>query len=593
MTIRGFGPPLRAAAAEAKAVLVELAAERFGVPKETLRTDRGIISDHRNQNKVTYAALAQGQKILRRLGAEAILEKPTEFTIVGKSVPRSDSIEKVTGKALFAGDLKEPGMLYARILRPPAHGASLSAVDVSGARLVEGTQVVQEEDLVAVLNELPERADLALESVKARFDKPSSPVDDKTIFDHLLDNAPEGEVIAEGGNLETGRKLAEHVHEATYRASYVAHAAIETHTALAKIDGDRVTVWASTQSPFPLRDSTASMLGVPSENVRVITPFVGGGFGGKDDSWEQGLEAVRLAKLTGRPVQVMWSRAEEFFLDHFRPAAVLKIRAGASVSGQLTFWDYHTYFAGETGAEHFYDIPHHKTVVYGARWGRSEHPFTTGPWRAPGNNQNTFGGESHIDVLAARLGMDPLEFRLKNLKDPKMKRVLETAAKKFGWSSAKSPSGRGYGIACGIRSGTYVAHFAEVEVDKDSGGVRVRRVVCAQDMGACINPAAAVQQMEGCIIMGLGYSLSEEIRFKNGEILDSGFDSYSIPRFSWVPEIETVIIDGSDLPPQGGGEPAIICMGAVIGNAIFDACGARILQLPMTPERVLAAIEKA
>jgi CO/xanthine dehydrogenase Mo-binding subunit len=320
---------------------------------------------------------------------------------------------------------------------------------------------------------------------------------------------------------------------------------------------------------------------------------VGGGFGGKSNN-QQALEAVRLAKLAGKPVQVGWTRAEEFFFDTFRPAAVVKIKAGATESGLISFWDYGVYFAGERGAQQFYNIPHHRTMTYGSGWAapHGAHPFGTGPWRAPGNNTNTFARESHIDRLASQAGMDPVEFRLKNLQDPKMRRVLQAVAEKFGWSPAKAPSGRGYGVACGMDAGSYVAHMAEVEVDKSTGSVRVKRVVCAQDMGLCINPEGARLQMEGSITMGLGYALSEEVRFTGGEIHDSNYDTYTIPHFSWLPEIETVIIDAKDSPAQGGGEPAIICMGAVIANAVFDATDARLRQLPMTPERIKAALPR-
>jgi len=230
------------------------------------------------------------------------------------------------------------------------------------------------------------------------------------------------------------------------------------------------------------------------------------------------------------------------------------------------------------------------TYSSGWRGAPGSHPFATGAWRAPANNTNTFARESHIDILAEEAGADPLEFRLKNLKDKRMIRVLQVAAKKFGWTPAKAPSGRGYGIATGIDVGTYVAHMAEVEVDKKTGNVRVKKVVCAQDMGLSVNPEGAKIQIEGCVTMGLGYALTEDIHFKGGEIFDLNFDTYEIPRFSGLPQIETVIIDDKEATPQGGGEPAVICMGGLIANAIFDACGARVLQLPMTPACVLEAL---
>jgi CO/xanthine dehydrogenase Mo-binding subunit len=189
--------------------------------------------------------------------------------------------------------------------------------------------------------------------------------------------------------------------------------------------------------------------------------------------------------------------------------------------------------------------------------------------------------------------MDPVEFRLANLKDRRMQKVLEVVAKTFGWSSAKAPSNRGYGIACAIYLGTYLATMAEVEVNPETGHIQVKRVVCAQDMGQVINPEGAKMQMEGCMMMGLGYSLTEEIHFKGGMIQDLNFDTYEIPHFSWLPKLEAVLVENLDVPPQGGGEPGIICMGAVIGNAVFDATGIRFFELPMTPERVKKAMAEA
>lgn len=591
MSTRFFGPPLRAAAAEARAVLIELGAEYLQTPPSELTVEAGVIyNKSQRQKKVSYAQLAKGKKITRRLEKEKVLEKPSDFTIVGTPVLRRDAVDKVTGKARFAGDLQEEGMLYARILRPPAHGAKLISADTSGAKTIAGARVIQDGDMIAVLHEDPELADQALKKIKAQWEKPEAIVDDKTIFDHLLKVAPPGDIVSGGGNLAEGEKASKTIIEKTYLNGYVAHATIETHTALAKVEGGKATIWASTQSPFGVKEEVASALGFQSKDVHVITPFVGGGFGGKGSS-RQAVEAARLAKIAGRPIQVAWTRPEEFFYDTFRPAAVVKIKAGVTGLGAISLWDYGVYFAGERGSQHFYDIPHHRTMTYGSGWQGQpgSHPFGTGPWRAPANNTNTFARESQIDILAAAAEMDPLEFRMKNLKDTRMIRVLKAAAEKFGWTPAKAPSGRGHGIACGIDAGTYVAHMCEAEVDRKTGHVQVKRVVCAQDMGLSINPEGAKIQMEGCVTMGLGYALAEDIHFKGGEILDLNFDTYEIPRFSWLPQIETVLIDDRNAAPQGGGEPAIICMGGVIANAIFDAIGGRVFQLPMTPERVKQA----
>ncbi len=594
MSTRFFGPALCAAAAEARAVLVQLAAERLQVPAAQLKAENGAVFDKEHpEKKASYAELTKGKRIERRLDQKAVLETVSEFTIVGKPALRRDALDKVTGKAKYAADIRLPNMLCAAILRPPAHDATLKSADTSEAERLPGVRIVKEGDLVAALHEHPDLAQDALSKVKAQFDRPQAEVDDKTIFEHLLKVAPEGRTVASGGDLKRGAEQSSSVIESTYLNSYVAHAPIEPHAALAQIEGDKVTVWASTQNPFGARDEIARRLGMDSAKVRVIAPFVGGGFGGKTNN-QQAVEAAVLAKAIGKPVQVVWSRAEEFFYDTFRPAAVVKIRSGVDGAGRIVLWDYHVYFAGERGCQQFYDVPNHTTVSHGGGWtaGPGTHPFRTGAWRAPSNNTNTFARESQIEMMAAKAGADPVEFRLKNLTDQRMIRVLRAAAEKFGWAPKKAPSGRGVGVACGTDAGSYNAWIAEVEVDKTSGAVQVKRVVCAQEMGLVINPEGARIQMEGCITMGMGYALAEEVHFKGGEVRDLHFGSYKIPRFSWLPEIQTVLVDAKDSPPQGGGEPGIIGMGAVLANAIFDASGARLYQLPMTPERIKEAIKQ-
>jgi isoquinoline 1-oxidoreductase len=405
-------------------------------------------------------------------------------------------------------------------------------------------------------------------------------------------SASEGSVVTEAGNIEEGKKLASKTFDQAYFNHYVAHAPSEPHTALAQVEGDKATIWASTQSPFRAQREAAQVLGFPTENVRVITPFVGCGFGGKNQG-NQVSEAALLAKLSGRPVQVAWTRKEEFFFDTFRPAAVIEIHSGLDDASRIVFWEYHNYLAGDRSSQPFYRIPHQKVLSmggWGGRGGGSPHPFGVGAWRGPGSNTNVFAMESHTDVMAAASGMDGLEFRLHNLTDKRMQRVLRAAAEKFGSSFSPAPSGKGYGIACTDYLGTYVATMAEVKVDKNTGSVHVERIVCAQDTGEVINPEGVRMQIEGCLTMGLGYCLTEEIRFKDGRILDENFDTYEIPRFSWLPKIETVLVDNPEMAPQGCGEPAITTMGAVIANAVFDAAGVRMFTLPMTPARIKEAL---
>jgi nicotinate dehydrogenase subunit B len=591
MTTPYFGPVLRAAGAEARAVLMGLAAVRLKVPKDQLDVGDGIVFDRtRKGRKVTYAQLAKGKRIERRLEQKPQVKTVSELNIIGKPLNRIDAVEKVTGKAKYTGDIRIPGMVCAKVLRPPAHGAKLKSLDTSAVDEIEDFQVVRDGDLVAVLHKNPDEAEKALTKIKAEYDVPEARFDDKSVFDYFVDNAADGRVVEKDGDIESGHKLAQDVVEQTYLDSYVSHATIETHTALAQFEGSKVTVWASTQTPFGLQRQVTRELKIPIENVRVIAPFVGGGFGGKISNG-QAIQAVKLAKIAKKPVQLVWSRADEFFYDTFRPAAVVKIKSGLTDSGKIVSWDYNIYGMGGRGAQMFYNVPNHRTTVCRElRNGENMHTIGTGPWRAPDNNTNSFARESHIDVMANRAGMDPLEFRLNNLTDERMRGVLKAAAEKFGWTPAKAPSGRGFGIACGSDVNVPVALIAEVKVDKQTGDVQVKRVVCAQDMGLVINPEGAKLQVEGCITMGMGYALTEEVHFEGGRILDLSFDTYKLPRFSWVPEIETVLIKADDSPAKGGGEPAIICMGGLIANAIYDATGARLFQMPMTPERIRQAL---
>ena len=598
LTTRMFGPVLRAAAAEARLVLLGLAAAHLAVPRSELTVADGVVSVASDPGrKVSYAELAQGRRIARLVGEKAVLKQVRRFQVMGRSPERFDARAKVTGAAQYTGDIRRPGMLYARILRPPAHGARLKSVDPASAAFLPGVRVVQDDDLVAVLHPEPDGAAAALAALRAEWEPAPPGADSETIFAHLRSAAAEPQEVARAGAPLAAP--AGQVVRSTFHKGYVAHAPIEPHTALAELADGKMTVWASTQTPFGTRDSLVAALGLPPEKVRVITPYLGGGFGGKG-AHRQAVEAARLARAAGVPVMVAWTREEEIFFDTFDPAAVVEFSAAIDGDGRLTHWNYDVWAAGRRSAELFYDVPNVLIRTYGGRMAASEqrvgdqlHRFAVGPWRAPGANMNVFARESHVDILAAAAGLDPVEFRLRNLKDARMRRVLETAAQAFGWKPGKGPSGRGQGVACGIDAGTYVALMAEIEVERASGKIQVKRVVCAQDMGIVVNPDGARMQIESCVTMGLGYTFTEELRFDGGRILDKNFDSYELPRFSWVPKIESVLVQNDELDPQGGGEPAIVPMGGVIANALFDATGARLYRLPMTQERVRAALAKA
>jgi nicotinate dehydrogenase subunit B len=602
LTTRMFGPALRAAAADARAALLRLASARLGEPPEKLRVQAGVVSVAADPaRRVTYAELAGGQRLARVVNETAVLKAAADFQVMGRSPPRLDAREKVTGAAKYAADVRLPGQLCARILRPPAHGAELRGLDTSAAEAMAGVTLVRKDDLVAALHADPEAATAALAALRAQWSHPAAGPDQEGIFDHLVHAITAFRESGQRGDVAGARARAAKVFDSTYRKGYVAHALIEPHAALAQVTASQVTVWASTQTPFPTRDRIAQALGRDPREVRVITPYLGGGFGGKSAD-AQALEAARLADICRCPVQVAWDRSEEFFYDRYDPAAVVALSSGLDDRGRVAFWDFTGFASGERGTAHVYDIPNLRIrsgggISYGQAAAPAApgqlHPFEVGPWRAPGANMNVFAAESQMDIMAAAAGVDPLEFRLRHLSDPRMRRVLEAAARAFGWKTAPGASGRGAGIACNIDAGSYVAACAEVQVERARGRVHVVRVVCAQDLGIVVNPEGVRMQIEGAITMGLGYSLSEELRFRGGEILDRNFDSYQLPRFSAVPRIEAILVRNDELAPQGGGEPPITTVGAVLANAVFDATGVRQFRLPMTPERILAGLAAA
>ncbi len=581
-----YGPPLRRAGAEARAILLQMASEHLKIEPDRLVAENGVVSDKQHTaGKVSYADLVKGKQIIRHI-SDVSIKAVSEHTVSGKPRMRMDARLKATGKAKFTADILLPGMLHAKVLRTPSHDARFVSADTTKAKNISGVVVIEEEGLIAVLHENPELAEKALALVSPKWDVPEPKVDNRSIFDILKEAEAEDRIYVENGNLSDGHDASKQTIKSEFFTHYVAHAPMEPYAVLAHVEDENVNVWASTQAPFRVRQTVAETLKMPEENVHVKTPFVGGGFGGKK-SGQQISEAVKLSKISGHPVQLSWSRQEEFFYDAFRPAAIVQLESGLNEEGKITFWECDVLFAGSRSSEPIYNIPHFRVR---SRSSGRVHPFNTGAWRGPGSNTNVFAMESHTDILAQKAGMDPLSFRMKNLTDKRMTRVLTAAVEKFGHDFTKGTAGRGYGIACTNYLNTYVATIAQVSVDKITGKVKVERVVCAQDMGEIINPQGAHLQIESGILMGLSAALSEEIEFSGGSVRTKNFGSYQITRFSDAPAIDAVLIENPGLSPQGCGEPAITTVGAVLANAIYDAVGARVYTLPMTPERILAAM---
>jgi isoquinoline 1-oxidoreductase len=338
-----------------------------------------------------------------------------------------------------------------------------------------------------------------------------------------------------------------------------------------------------TQRPFAVRDDLADIFHVSEKNVRVIVPDTGSGYGGKHTS-DAGLEAARLARAAGgRPVKLVWTREEEFTWAYFRPAGVIEVKSGIAADGQLTAWEFHNYHSGMSAIETPYAVANQYTEYH-----QVPLVLRSGSYRGLAATANHFARETHMDALAKTASIDPLEFRLKNLDNPRMRAVLEAAAKAFGWPRQKTNEGQGFGVAAGYEKGSYVATFAEISVDRKAGVVLVKKVVEAFECGAIVNPDGLRNQVVGAVIQGLGGALFEAVQFQNGRINNANFASYRVPRFRDVPEIEAILLDRKDIPSAGAGETPIMAIAPAIGNAFYDATKFRLNSLPLAPEHSLS-----
>jgi nicotinate dehydrogenase subunit B len=387
------------------------------------------------------------------------------------------------------------------------------------------------------------------------------------------------------GSIPDGLAAADKKLSETYTVAYIAHAPLEPRAAVAEWNGDKLTVWTGTQRPFGVRGELAEAFHISEDKVRVIVPDTGSGYGGKH-SGECAIEVARLARAANKPVKLVWTRAEEFTWAYFRPAGVIDIKSGVKSDGTITAWEFHNYNSGSSGIQIKYDIPNTDIQFH-----QSNSPLRQGSYRGLAATANHFARESHIDELAQAVTMDPLEFRLKNIKDDRLRAVLQAATKAFGWGKTKAAKDRGFGLSCGFEKGGYVATCAEVAIDrsgKDSTVVRIVRVVEAFECGAVVNPLHLKNQIEGAIVQSIGGALFESIQFQNGNILNPHFAQYRVPRFSDTPSIEVVLVDRKDLPSAGAGETPIVGLAPAVANAIFNATGIRIRSLPLAPNGISA-----
>ena len=576
---------LRKVASAARDILVGIAAAQWEVDRNRLSASNGKITDSVSKRSVEYAALVKGKQLTETLPAEDPLIPAAQWNVAGRSLPKVDGRDFVTGRHRYPCDQTLPNMLHGKVLRPPALGATLSTLDTSEAEKIPGVIVVHDGNFVGVAAPTIEIASRALDAIHAEW-KSEPQISNKELFEYLKKNAAEGSGPLESpfkyetGSMEKALASADHHLQQTYTVNYIAHCPLEPRAALAEWSGDNLTVWTGTQRPFGVREELGEAFRMPEDRVRVLMPDTGSAYGGKHTG-ETAIEAARLARAAKRPVKVFWTREEEFTWAYFRPAGVIDISSAVSKDGTVTGWEFHNYNSGAAGIRTFYDVENQRIQFHPSR------PLMRqGSYRALAATANHFARESYMDELAYQVKMDPLEFRLKNLKNERLRAAFQAAAKKFGWGKTKTSEGQGFGMGGGFEKGDNVATCAEVAVDRGSGDVRVVRLVTAFECGAIVNPDNLRNQIEGGNVMAIGGALFEAIEFQNGQILNGRFSDYRLPRFKDVPGLETVLLDRKDLPSAGAGEASLVGVAPAIGNAIFDAVGVRLRSLPLAPNGV-------
>ena len=559
---------LRKAAAAARQTLIDLAAEKLKVPIGSLTAAGGKVIHQPTKRSLSYGDLSQDRTLLKAIG-ETRLKPAGEWQVAGTTLKKVAGRDIITGRHRYTPDLKRPGMLYGKVLRAPAVDATLVSADTREAQKLPAVTVVRDGTFVGVAAASEDTAAQALAAIRAEWKTPAQ-ISNKDLYDHLRGGPEKSRVSSVEGSGAT--RL-----EQTYEIAYIAHAPLEPRAAVAEWTDGRLTVWTGTQRPFGVRGELAGAFGISQDRVRVIVPDTGSGYGGKHTG-EAAVEAARLAKAARRPVKLVWSREEEFTWAYFRPAGVIEIKSAVNRDGKITAWDFHNYNSGSSGIRSPYAIRNGQTQFHSA-----SAPLRQGSYRGLAATANHFAREVHMDELAHLAKMDPLAFRLKNLEDDRLRAVLEAAAKGFGWGRTKAAPGRGYGIACGVEKGGYVASCVEMDVDRASDKLKLIRVMTAFECGAIVNPDGLKNQVEGAVVQGIGGALFEAVEFAGGKILNPRFSRYRVPRFSDMPRLETILLDRKDLPSAGAGECPIVALAPSVSNAIFDATGVRLRSMPLAP----------
>ena len=614
-TIRLGGFALRHASAEARRALLELASERLDAALDELVVRDGAISvSHHPSRTITYAELMGGKRFKRKITGKASLKRPEDYRIVGKAVPRVDIPRKVMGASNFIQDVRVPGMLHARVVRPPSPGAQLESIDESSA---QEAQVVRLGNFVGVVAEREEQAVRAAKQLKVEWRETARLPAMQEFASYIQRQPTEDEDLVEEGKVDAALKRAATRVEATYYQPFQAHASIGPSCAVADVQTDRAIVWSNSQGVFALRGALADLFQMSPAKVQVIH-VEGAGSYGHNGSDDVAADAVVLSRAVGKPVRVQWTREDEFAWEPYAPAMVMQVHGGLDKRGKVIAWTYNvwtpshvTRARGKSGllaGQLIFGDPPPRPQWFGggdrnaptnyafrnqrvtAHW-LTGLPLRTSAMRSLGGAANTFANESFMDELAVAAKIDPLEFRLRHLTDPRAHEVLKTATQRAGWGSPlPADEGRGIAFVQYENDEAYVATVAHVHVNRASGAVRVKRIVVAHDCGLIINPDGLRNQIEGNVIQSASRALKEQVTWNESCITSVDWESYPILKFSEVPEVEIALINRPNEPAVGAGEPSTVTTAAAIANAIFAATGARVREIPFTAKRVKAAM---
>ena len=635
---------LAQAAATAREALLRLASQRLGVPVDRLSASDGVVGVKGDTGKrVSYGELVGGKRFDVTVNAHAPRKAVADWKVMGTPVPRVDMTEMATGTFEFVHNVRVPGMLHGRVVRPASVGAAVASVDEASVRGMPGlVKVVVRKNFVGVVCEKQWQAIQAAAKLKVVWTAGPGLPAQHDFYDHLRKQPARDAAVVDSKDVDQKMTAASSVLKATYQHPYQMHGSMGTSCAVADVQGNKATVWSPTQSAYPTRSGVAAVLGIPPDNVRVI--YVrGSGCYGINGADTVSYDAALLSHAVGKPVRIQLSRQDEMAWENYGFAYVIDQRAAVDRSGTIAAWDYESW-SPSLGGRPGYDQP--GNVVTGMLVGfepaapapraagaprgplrngsnavpsylagcidgscngagtiKSERvvthtiasPFFTGPLRSPARLQNTFAHECFLDEIAAHVKADPVEYRVRHLSDPRLREVVQAAAKAAKWQPRPSPqrTGSGRGIACVAYEGDngYVAMVADVDVDQSSGRIRVRKLVVAQDCGPITNPDGMKNQIEGGALQGLSRALGEEVTWDERKVTSIDWRTYhSLPLGFDVPEVESVLINRNGVEASGAGETAITIVAAAVGNAVFDATGARIREVPFTPERIVAAL---